>query len=136
MHNIFKFLCRSVFTLTICNYMFVTVHVLSPVLVPGQPSIREVSITATTISLSWSVPGESVVTSYEVMWQRSSSSAGTSGEITNSSTSYTIEGLESDTLYSITVRVANPAGSTDWSLVNVATSKEGKNVCIYIRLCC
>ena len=114
------------------NYiMFVTVHILSPVLFPGQPSIREVSTTAATISLSWSVPSESVVTSYEVMWQRSSSSAGTSGEITNSSTSYTIEGLESDTLYSITVRVANAAGSTDSPLVYVTTSKEGKSAWIY-----
>ena len=116
--------------------MFVTVHVLPPVLFPGQPSIREVSTTATTISLSWSVPSGSVVTSSEVMWQRSRSSAGTSGEITNSSTSYTIEGLESGTFYSITVRVANAAGSTDSTLINVSTSKEGKNAWIYIRLCC
>ena len=107
--------------------------------VPGQPSIREVSTTATIISLSWSVPSDSA-TSYEVTWQRSSSAArssdpstraeddvGTSGEISDGSTSYTIEGLESGTFYSITVRVTNPAGSADSSPVNISTSREGNN---------
>ena len=80
------------------------------------------------------------MTSYEVMWQRSSSAAGssgpstraedgvgTSGEITDGSTSYTIVGLESGTFYSITVRVSNPVGSADSSLVNISTSREGNN---------
>ena len=75
------------------------------------------------------------MTSYEVMWQKSSSSArsnspstraedgvGTSGEI--SDTSYTIEGLESDTLYSITVRVTNPAGSNVSQPISVSTLVE------------
>ena len=76
--------------------------------VPGQPSISVDSTTATTISLSWSVPSGSVVDSYEVMWQRD-----TSGDcpdedegsmsITDGSTSYMITGLEEDSSYSITV---------------------------------
>ena len=114
---------------------------MPPVPAPGKPSIREVSVTATTISLSWSVPSESVVTSYEVTWQRSSSAArssgssttraedgvGTSSEISDGSTSYTIVDLESGTFYSITVRVSNAAGSADSSLVNISTSREGNN---------
>ena len=103
------------------------------------------STTATTISLSWSVPNGSVVASYEVMWQRSSSAessnstddsgVGTSGEITDGSTSYTIVGLEVATNYSITVRVSNAAGPTDSQLVYVSTSKEGEGAGIYtIRL--
>ena len=118
---------------------------MSPV--PGQPSISLDSTTATTISLSWSVLSNSVVTSYEVMWQKFSSARssgsttraedgvgnGTSGEITNSSTSYTIEGLKSGTFYSITVRVANAAGNTDSPTVNVATSKEGKRDLHYVQ---
>ena len=48
-------------------------HNTSPT-VPGQPSITIVrTFTATSISLSWSVPSGSVVTSYEVMWQRDTS---------------------------------------------------------------
>ena len=96
------------------------------------------STTATTISLSWSVPNGSVVASYEVMWQRTSSAGssnstddsgvGTSGEITDGSTSYTIVGLEVATNYSITVQVSNAAGTTDSQLVYVSTTKEGKSV--------
>ena len=85
------------------------------VLVPGQPTVNVTSITSTSISLSWSVPSGSVVTSYEVMWQALSSGdddggSGTSGSIT--STSYTIQELESNTVYSVTVTVTNAAGST------------------------
>ena len=89
-----------------------------PVPVPGQPSVNVTSITSTSISLSWSVPSGSVVKSYEVMWQALSSGdeanddggSGSSGSIT--STSYTIQELESNTVYSVTVTVTNAAGST------------------------
>ena len=86
--------------------------------VPGQPSVNVTSVTATSISLSWSVLSGSVVTSYEVMWQVLSSGdeanddgeSGASGSIT--STSYTIQEMESNTVYSVTVTVTNAAGST------------------------
>ena len=89
-----------------------------PVSVPGQVSVSVTSTTATSISLSWSVPSGSVVTSYEVMWRVLSSGdeandnggSGTSGSIT--STSYTLQELESNTVYSVTVTVTNAAGST------------------------
>ena len=98
--------------------------------VPGQPSISGVTpITATSISLSWSVPSGSVVTSSEVMWRVFGSSStteadgsGTSGSIT--STSYTIQELESGTNYSITVTVANAAGSTVSHPILITTSEE------------
>ena len=89
-----------------------------PILVsaPGQPTVSVTSTTATSISLSWSVPSGSEVTSYEVMWRALSSGdkanddggSGTSGSIT--STSYTIQELESNTVYNITVTVTNAAG--------------------------
>ena len=112
------------------------------VLVPSQPSVSVVPTTATTISLSWSVPSGSVVASYEVMWQRSSSASnstddsgvGTSGEITDGSISYTMVGLEVATNYSITVRVSNAAGTTDSQLVYVSTTKEGEGAGICIPL--
>ena len=74
------------------------------------------SIIATSISLSWSVPSGLEVTSYEVMWRTLSSGdeadddggSGTSGHIT--ATSYTIQDLESFTIYSITVTVINEDG--------------------------
>ena len=97
---------------------------LSPVPIPGQMSISVIHITATSISLSWSVPSGSVVTSSEVMWRDLSSGgstamteddgagsssgdgttvtvidtekSGTSGSVTG--TSYTIENLESNRL--------------------------------------
>ena len=80
---------------------------------PGQPSVSVTAATATSISLSWSVPSGSVVTSSEVMWREASSgtSEGTSGSLTD--TSYTIDQLESNTIYTITVTVSNTAGSTD-----------------------
>ena len=56
-----------------------------------------------------------MVTSYEVMWRvlrdgDDDEGSGTSGSIT--STSYTIQGLESNTVYTVTVTVTNAAGST------------------------
>ena len=75
---------------------------------PGQPSVNVTCITATSITLSWSVPSGSVFTSYEVMWRALSSGDGVSGTSSSiTSTSYTIEELESNTVYSVTVTVTN-----------------------------
>jgi len=60
----------------------------------GQPSVTVSSTTATTISLSWSVPSGSVVDNYEVMWMGGGIRSSTT--ITDGSTSYTITGLEED----------------------------------------
>ena len=79
-------------------------------------------------------------------WQTSSSTASSgsitiaengvgSGSSSGSTTSYTIQGVESGTLYSITVRVSNAAGTTDSPLVYVATSKEGNKFCVRVMVC-
>ena len=75
-------------------------------------------MTATSISLCWSVPSDSVADSYEVMWQRY-----TSGEcpdedegsttITDGSSDYTITGLEEDSTYKVTVRAMYSIGITN-----------------------
>ena len=92
------------------------------------------STTATTISLSWSVPSGSVVDSYEVMWERD-----TSGEcpdedegsatITDGSTSYTITGLEEDSSYTITVTATNAVGSAVSHPLTGTTGEAGKGQC-------
>ena len=93
------------------------------VVVPGQPSVSVTSITATSISLSWSVPSGPVVTSYEVMWHEAGSGMTemTSGSLTD--TSYTIEQLDSTTIYTITVIAINSAGNTDGLPVIISTGK-------------
>ena len=106
-----------------------SLHLHPSVPLPVEPSVSVVSITATSISLSWRVPTDQRVTSSEVMWQTSSSSGpttraeseGTSGSITD--TSYTIEGLESNTTYIITVTVTNVAGSTTSPPLNITTTE-------------
>ena len=86
-------------------------------------------MTATSISLSWSVPSGSVVTSYEVMWQRDTS-VGCSDEdegsttITDGSTSYEIMGLEEDSSYTISVTAVNVAGSSAVSETVTAMTEE------------
>ena len=100
---------------------------------PGQPSVLVISTTATTISLSWSVPSGSVVDSYEVMWERD-----TSGEcpdedegsatITDGSTSYTITGLEEGSSYTITVTATNAAGSVVSDPITGMTGEAGEGL--------
>ena len=108
-------------------------HVFSSDPPPGQPSVTVSSTTATTISLSWSVPSGSVVDSYEVVWERD-----TSGEcpdedegsatITDGSTSYTITGLEEDSSYTITVTATNAAGSAASDPVTGMTGEAGEGL--------
>ena len=93
-----------------------------------------VSITATSISLSWSVPSDSVVTSSKVTWQELSSSGitYTSGSITD--TSYTIGGLKSTTVYNITITVTNTIVSTDSHPIIISTGTECMAICIVALL--
>ena len=104
---------------------------LYSVSLPGQPSVSVSSITATSISLSWSVPSDSVVTSYEVMWRETDSGATemTSGSLTD--TSYTIEQLDSTTIYTITVAAANSAGISTDSLPIIISTGILPHACIY-----
>ena len=80
-----------------------------------------VSITTTSISLSWSVPSDSVVTSYEVMWQKLERDASVSVTVSSDHISYTIMELESSTEYSVTVTASNGAGSATSSPLVVST---------------
>ena len=90
---------------------------------PGQPSVTVSSTTATTISLSWSVPSGSVVESYEVTWEREGIRSSTT--ITNGSTSYTITRLEAEANYTITVAASNRTGSAVSDPVTGTTARAG-----------
>ena len=77
-------------------------------------------VTATFISLSWSVVGGSVVLS-EVVW-REAAARGTessSGNLTD--TSYTIDHLKSSTNYSVIVRVTNEVETAESIPIYVST---------------
>ena len=74
------------------------------------------STTATSISLSWTSAGSEGV-SYDVEWQRDTS-VGCTDEDTDSTTitggsmtSYTITGLEEDSMYIVNMTAYNPLGN-------------------------
>ena len=77
------------------------------------------SITAFSISLSWSVASSSVA-SWEVVWRETDrGTESSSGSLTG--TSYTIDQLESTTIYTVTVRASNVAGTTDSQPITFST---------------
>ena len=87
---------------------------------PGQVSVTVDSITASSISLSWSVANGRVASS-EVVWRETDrGTESTSGSL--SGTSYTIDQLHSTTLYTVRVRVTNVAGTTDSLPIIASTS--------------
>ena len=85
------------------------------------------SITASSISLSWSVASGSVA-SWEVVWRETDrGTESSSGSLTG--TSYTIDQLESTTIYTVTVRASNVAGTTDSQPITFSTGE--CVMCIY-----
>ena len=81
-----------------------------PVPVPGQVLVSVSSITAASISLSWSVDSGRVA-SWEVVWRPTDrGTESTSGSLPGNT--YTIH-LDSSTNYTVTVRATNVAGTTD-----------------------
>ena len=102
--------------------------------VPGQLTITVASTVPTSITLSGSVPSGSVVTSYQVVWQRETSIGcpdvedEDSDTVTDEYTGYTINGLEEDSSYIITVTVFNDAGSSE-DTVTAMTEEAGERYC-------
>ena len=72
-----------------------------------------VSITNTTVSLSWMPPDtpNGIITQYQLQYRRSDSSTNiTSLNVTNDTLTYTVTGLSSNTEYLFTVRAFTVVG--------------------------
>ena len=98
--------------------------------VPGQPSVGvdSTAVTPTSIFLFWSVPSDSVVDSYEVMWTSDECPDDVDeGSTTTSETSYIIEGLREGTRYTITVSATNSAGTSPSDSVTAETEELGNS---------
>ena len=93
-----------------------------PVPVPGVVLVRVSSITASSISLSWTVASGRVA-SWEVVWRPTDrGTESTSGSLPGNT--YTIHYLDSSTIYSVTVRATNVAGTTDSTPILFSTGIE------------
>ena len=97
----------------------------------AAPSITvdpSVTVNSTTIPLTWTSAG-SVVDSYGVMWRAGGECSGVSGgngSVDGDTNSYTIEGLEEYTTYTITVTATNAVGSADSDQVTIWTTEACK----------
>ena len=100
---------------------------------PTDPSalvLDTSTITSTTITITGTVPSDSVVTGFVVHWQRDTSVGCTSSDQRIStvnqgfSGSYRISGLEPGNRYTITVTVFNAAGSAPVSNAVTATTMQ------------
>ena len=98
--------------------------------VPSAPVLDDpTTVTATFIRITGSVPNGSVVTGFEVEWQRDTS-VGCSDvnertlPVNGDFTSYTITGLEPGNRYTITVTVSNSAGTAPVSSPVTAMTPE------------
>ena len=102
---------------------------LELVAVPSKPSNIVLSyVTAISISISWRIPSDSVVENYELIFEKDTSSECPNVDegnitITNTSTSYTITGLEDGSNYTITVTASNAAGNAISDSITVMTSE-------------
>ena len=108
--------------------------VAAPILVAG-------TVTATSISLSWSSAGSEDI-SYEVMWQTDDIGGCSGGSdmnrvtIANGSTNYDIMGLEEDSSYTITVTASNSAGSSALSnTIAIMTLQAGESSRLRCFIC-
>ena len=73
------------------------------------------------------------VASWEVVWRETDrGTESSSGSLTG--TSYTIDQLESTTVYTVTVRASNVAGTTDSQPITFSTGSLNCPFCV--RICC
>ena len=90
---------------------------------PGEVFVSVVSISATSISLSWSVSSGGRVDSWEVVVRQADNRGTTISSGPLSLTTYTISQLEPTTLYTLTVSATNVAGPTNSTPILFSTGK-------------
>ena len=111
---------KILFSCLSCSFVCLSVC-LSAFSAPGVVSVSVSSITASSISLSWSVASGSVA-SWEVVWRETDrGTESSSGSLTG--TSYTIDQLESTTIYTVTVRASNAVGASSSQPITFSTGK-------------
>lgn len=88
------------------------------------------TIANSSISLSWSVSIDSVVTSYEVIWISGDCPGDVDeGNSTTTATSYTIDDLRAGRRYNISVSATNSAGTSSSDTVTAETTEQGTGSC-------
>ena len=128
----------KVYMMVICDCLITTPAITVPP--PHMPTvdIETADLGSTSISLSWTVPEDTVVTNSLVMWELASSGgssaravrddgSGSSGLITG--TSYTITGLRRSTSYLITIILINPAGNSSMQITLSTTEGNYYHAC-------
>ena len=96
--------------------------------VPGSPNVSVDNILNSSISLSWSIPSDSVVTSYEVEWRSEDCPEDVDEDNdTTNDTSYTIDDLRAGTAYNITVSASNSVGMATADKVAAETDELGES---------
>ena len=100
---------------------------------PGKILLAVLSVTPTSISLSWSIASGSVM-GWEVFWRDSNGNVteNTSGCL--SGTDYTINDLLTTTSYSVRVRAVNAIGTTESPHIIIVTSNFS-NINMYSTSC-
>ena len=95
----------------------------------GQPVIELGEITATTISISWSVPSGFVAEQYEVEWSsyqcpgnQTDGNAVMTGEVSK----FIIPVLRAGTDYNVLVTAINPAGNFASNVLTIHTLEMGE----------
>ena len=96
-------------------------------IVPVSPDVSVDTAVDASVSLSWSVPSDSVVTSFELVWISDDCPEDVDeGNATTTSTSYTIDALRGGTIYNITVSSTNAAGTSPRNRVTAKINELGK----------
>ena len=91
---------------------------------------------ATRIKLSWTPPTKlnGIITEYFLTYSSGSGEI-SSENIAASVTSYTVTGLEENTLYQLTVSAETGAGRGEGSTVSVTTLPDGGSCSMQLRIC-
>ena len=91
-----------------------------------------IPVSSTAISITWSVPDGSVVTSYEVEWSSNQCPDDfppyNATTLSDENTSYELSHLRPGTSYSISIKAINIAGITSGDLAPTKTEEIGKNL--------